>query len=67
MKKGQLRDFPGGRADKNPLANNAGDTGLILAPGRSYMSQSNQARVPQLLSLCSGDQGLRVLSPHAAK
>ena len=34
---------------KNPPAN-AGETGLIPAPGRSHMPQSNKAREPQLLS-----------------
>ena len=31
----------------------AGDTGLISDPGRSHVLWSNQAHVPQLLSLCS--------------
>ena len=35
---------------ENPPAN-AGDTGSIPGPGRSHMPQSNEARVPQLLSL----------------
>ena len=34
------RDFPGGTVVKNPPAN-AGDTGSIPGPGRSYMLQSN--------------------------
>ena len=33
-------DFPGGAVVKNPPAN-AGDTGLILGPGRSHMPRSN--------------------------
>ena len=32
---------------------NAGDIGLIPNPGRLHMLWSNQAHVPQLLSLCS--------------
>ena len=32
----------------------AGDTGLIPDLGKSHMPWSNQAHVPQLLSLCSG-------------
>ena len=42
--------FPGGAVVKNPPAN-AGDTGSNLGPGRSRMPQSNEAHVPQLLSL----------------
>ena len=34
------RDFPGGTVVKNPPAS-AGDSGLILGPGRSHMLQSN--------------------------
>ena len=37
---------------KNPPAN-AGNTGSSPGPGRSHMPRSNQARAPQLLSLCS--------------
>ena len=33
-------DFPGGTADKNPLAN-AGDMGSIPGPGRFLMPQCN--------------------------
>ena len=33
-------DFPGGTADKNPLAN-AGDRGSIPGPGRFLMPQCN--------------------------
>jgi len=40
--KGTREDFPGGRMDKNSLAN-AGDTGLIPSPGRSHRPWSNQA------------------------
>ena len=36
------------------LPANAGDTGSIPGVGRSHMPWSNWARVPQLLSLCSG-------------
>ena len=50
--KSLLHGFSGGSTVKNLLAN-AWDTGLIPDPGRSHMPQSNQACVPQLLSLCS--------------
>ena len=45
---------------------NAGDTGLIPGPGGSHMPRSNWARVPQLLSLCSGAREPQLLSPRAA-
>ena len=48
------------------LPANARDTGLIPGPGRSHMQQTNQARMPQLLSLCSGAQESQPLHPHAA-
>ena len=44
-----LWDFPGGTVDKK-LPVNAGDMGSIPGLGRSHMPQSNEARVPQLLS-----------------
>ena len=50
--KKEVEDFPGGAVVKNPPAN-AGDTGSSPAPGRSHMPRSNEARVPQLLSLRS--------------
>ena len=43
--------FPGGAVVEN-LPANAGDTGSNPGLGRSHMSQSNWAHVPQLLSLC---------------
>ena len=49
---GEIRDFPGGAVVKNPPAN-AGDTGSSPGLGRSHVPRSNQARAPQLLSLCS--------------
>ena len=55
-------DFPGGPVVKN-LPANAGDTGLILDLGRSHMLQSNQARLPQLLSLCSRARKLQLPKP----
>ena len=55
--------FPGGTVVKNPPAN-AGNTGLSPGLGRSHMPRSNQARAPQLLSLCSRARELR-LSPWA--
>ena len=45
------RGFPGGSVVKN-LPANVGDTGSIPGPGRSHVPWSNQARAPQLLSLC---------------
>ena len=48
--KNKGKGFPGGSVVKNPPAS-AGDMGSILDPGRSHMLQSNQAGVPQLLSL----------------
>ena len=44
--------FLGGAVVKN-LPANAGDTGSSPGPGRSHITWSNEARVPQLLSLCS--------------
>ena len=58
------RDFPGGTVVKNPPAN-AGDTGSIPGPGRSYMPRSNKARARQLLSLCSRAHEPQLLSPRA--
>ena len=57
-------DFPGGAVVKN-LPTNAGDTGLIPGLGRSHMPRSNQARAPQLLSLCSTARVPQLLSLHA--
>ena len=62
--KSNIMGFPGGAAVKNPPAN-AGDTGLSPGPGRSHMLQSNWAREPQLLSLCSRARKPQLLSPHA--
>ena len=45
-----IKDFLDGAVDKNPPAN-VGDTGLIPGLGRFHMPWSNQAHVPQLLSL----------------
>ena len=63
--KRKCRDFPGGAVVENPPAN-AGDTGSILGPGRSHMPQSNEAHVPQLLSLSSRAREPQLLSPRAA-
>ena len=49
---------------KNPPAN-AGDTGSSPGPGRYHMPRSNEAHVPQLLSLCSRAREPQLLSPHA--
>ena len=54
--------FPGGSVVKNP-ADNAGDTGSISGPGRSHVPWSNQASVPQLLSLCPRAHVLQLLKP----
>ena len=59
-----LKDFPGGTGVGNPPAN-AGDMGSSPGPGRSHMPQSNEARVPQLLSLRSRARKPQLLSPHA--
>ena len=45
-----FKDFPGGPADRSPPAN-AGDTGSSPGPGGFHMPPSDQAFVPQLLSL----------------
>ena len=59
------QDFPGDPEDKNPPAS-VGDMGSIPGLGSFHMLQSNQAHVPQLRSLCSGDRELQLLSPCAA-
>ena len=41
----------------------AGHMGSIPGPGRSHRPWSNKARVPQLLSLCSGAQEPQLLKP----
>ena len=45
------------------LPASAGDMGSIPDPGRSHIPQSNVARVPQLLSLCSRAQEPQLLKP----
>ena len=45
---------------------NAGDTGLSPGPGRSHMPRSNEARVPQLLSLHSRAREPQLLIPRTA-
>ena len=57
--------FPGGSVVKN-LPAKAEDMDSIPGLGRSYMPQSKEARVPQLMSLCSGARGPQLLSPCAA-
>ena len=59
--KNNFRGFPGGSLVKNPPAS-AGDMGSTPDPGRSYMSQSNQAHLPQILSLWSKVQMPQLLS-----
>ena len=47
------------------LPANAGDMGSVPGPGRSHTLQSNQAHVPQLLSLCfAAREATTVRSPH---
>ena len=48
------------------LPANAGGTGSIPGLGRSHMPWSDQAHVPQLLSLYSRARELQLLSPHTA-
>ena len=54
--------FPGGSVVKNPPAN-AGDTGSSPGLGRSHMPRSNEAHVPQLLSLHSRACEPQLLKP----
>ena len=54
--------FPGGAVVKNPPAN-AGDMGSSPGPRRSHMPWSNEARVPQLLSLRSTAREPQLLKP----
>ena len=56
--------FPGGAVVRNPSAS-AGDMGSDPGLGRSHMLQSNYARAPQLLSLCSRAREPQLLSPRA--
>ena len=60
-----LAGFPGGSMVRNPPAN-AGDMGSIPGSGRSYMLQSSQAHVPQLLSPCSSAQEPTATEPTEA-
>ena len=55
-------NFPGGAVVKNTPAN-AGDMGSSPVLGRSYMPQSNKARVPQLLRLHSRAHEPQLLKP----
>ena len=59
-----MRDFPGGTVVKNPPAT-AGNVGSSSGPGRSHMPWSNEARAPQLLSLCPRACKPQLLSPSA--
>ena len=56
--------FPGGSVGKKLLANAEG-MGLIPSLGRCHILWSNQAHVPQLLSLCSRAREIQQLSPGA--
>ena len=59
--KNELGGFPGGAVVES-LPANAGDTGSSPGLGRSHMLWSNQARVPQLLSLRSRAREPQLLS-----
>ena len=65
MTKYKCQGFPGGAVVGSPPAS-AGDMGLSPGPGGSHMPWSNWARVPQLLSPCSGAREPQLLSPRAA-
>ena len=54
--------LPGGAVVKNPPAN-AGDTGSSPGLRRSHVPGSNEAHVPQLLSLCSRAREPQLLKP----
>ena len=54
--------FPRGSVVKN-LPANAGDMGSIPDPGGSHMLWSDEAHAPQLLSLCSRAQELKLSKP----
>ena len=58
------RDFPGGTVAKN-LPAKAEDRGSSPGQGWSHMPWSNEARAPQLLSLCSRAHEPQLLSLHA--
>ena len=60
--KGALLGFPGGSVVEDPPAN-AGDVGSIPGLERSRMLWSNEARAPQLKSLCSRARALRQDKP----
>ena len=56
--------FPDGSVVKRPPTN-AEDMGLIPDLGRLHMTQSNEAREPQLLNLCSRSWDLQLLNLQA--
>ena len=62
----EAKDIPGGSVVKN-LPAVAGDTDLIPGPGRPSMSWSNEAHVPQLLSLCSRAREPQLLKPECPR
>ena len=59
-------EFPGSPVVKNPLAN-ARDMGSIPGPRGSHMLQSNEAHVPQQLSLCPRAWDLQLLRPACSR
>ena len=62
MRQRSALDFSGGSVVKN-LPANAGDMSSIPRPQRFHMPQSNYARAPQVLSLCSRARGHSYRSP----
>ena len=63
--KNQWEGFTGGSVIRNPPAS-VREPGWTPGPGRFHKSRSNEACMPQLLSLCSGARELQLLSPHVA-
>ena len=59
-----MKDFSGGMADKNPPAN-AGDTGLILGPGRfhSLWATANELLCHNYWTLYRNYSSLSALEP----
>ena len=61
--KNALQDFPGCAVVRDPPAN-AGHTGSSPGPGTSHLPVSNEAPVPQLLSLRSRTQEPQLTQPN---
>lgn len=58
--------FPSGSVVENPPVN-AGDEGSVHDPGRSHILWSNQAQMPQLLSLCSSTRESECLKTQSMR